>query len=614
MPNDFSNDTHCKAVWNLDDGALTVDSKGSNTLTNTNGVVANTVDFKEGDASAEFVAASGQTLVITDANLDAGFPLKNGDTNKEISVCCWVKLTDFTLVGWEGIWSKYESAANTRSMELGVDNATQRFKVFMGIGTGSSSVNFSELNTTVVADRWYHVTVTYRDSDKSWRIRVWDDTAQTAVESTGNTTSFINVEDAPFHINGNPSGNELDIIIDEFVVFSDILTVAEIDDIRGGTYSKSTNNFADDDDCKAVWDFENGALLEDSKGTNDLTNVGAVNDTQTFKVGDASAEMNVSQSMYINDADLDPNFPLKSGDTDKIISACCWVRFKALPGNWDAVWSKYKTSGGERSLALGVDPAPGSQRVTVLLGYNGGASGEAIVDTSTIIATNIWYHISFSFDDSDKSWVIRIWDDTNKVVGETSGNSTNNVNISTARWQVNGNAAGNELDINIDEFVAFKKILTSAEMDEIRNGIFGTEAPPSKSAKVLHIVYDTPTSGTMWYVEASDIFEKDDVIMASDSGFEITADEVTNTAPSFYPLGEIKMLSGANDGERREIIKDEGNETTLMWPMPNDLEAGDTYEIFPGCDKVGNTCRDKFDNKPNFRGYMYIPRPEETLS
>jgi hypothetical protein len=48
-----------------------------------------------------------------------------------------------------------------------------------------------------------------------------------------------------------------------------------------------------------------------------------------------------------------------------------------------------------------------------------------------------------------------------------------------------------------------------------------------------------------------------------------------------------------------------------MWPFVNDIGGGDTYKLFPGCDKRGVTCVGRFNNVENFRGYLYIPKPEE---
>ncbi len=223
----------------MDSGAQTTDSKGTNTLTN-NGVAEDTSDFKQGDASGIFVAADSDNFSITDANLDAGFPLKNGDANKKISVCNWVKFTDITITGWDGMWSK--AGTGKESLELGIIDVagTKRVQGFLGFNNGVSTEAFTDTETAIVAGRWYHIGFTYQDSDKSWRIRIWDDTASSVTDKTGNTTNNINVEDAPFQINGNPDGHYLDMRVDELVVFKDILGTGEIDQIREGTFGAVT--------------------------------------------------------------------------------------------------------------------------------------------------------------------------------------------------------------------------------------------------------------------------------------------------------------------------------------------------------------------------------------
>ncbi len=42
-------------------------------------------------------------------------------------------------------------------------------------------------------------------------------------------------------------------------------------------------------------------------------------------------------------------------------------------------------------------------------------------------------------------------------------------------------------------------------------------------------------------------------------------------------------------------------------PLPFTPAIGDDVYIFPGCDKRLATCRDKFDNVRNFRGFPHIP-------
>ena len=61
------------------------------------------------------------------------------------------------------------------------------------------------------------------------------------LNASGTATNNISITDAPFAIgasynNGSPA-YYIDGLIDEVVVFSDILTTSEIDQIRQGTYA-----------------------------------------------------------------------------------------------------------------------------------------------------------------------------------------------------------------------------------------------------------------------------------------------------------------------------------------------------------------------------------------
>jgi len=38
-----------------------------------------------------------------------------------------------------------------------------------------------------------------------------------------------------------------------------------------------------------------------------------------------------------------------------------------------------------------------------------------------------------------------------------------------------------------------------------------------------------------------------------------------------------------------------------------DIEVGDTVKLFPGCNNLFSTCRDKFSNAPNFGGFSHVP-------
>jgi uncharacterized phage protein (TIGR02218 family) len=45
----------------------------------------------------------------------------------------------------------------------------------------------------------------------------------------------------------------------------------------------------------------------------------------------------------------------------------------------------------------------------------------------------------------------------------------------------------------------------------------------------------------------------------------------------------------------------------LWQAMPEPFAAGDAFTVTAGCDKRFDTCRAKFDNVVNFRGFPHIP-------
>ncbi len=52
----------------------------------------------------------------------------------------------------------------------------------------------------------------------------------------------------------------------------------------------------------------------------------------------------------------------------------------------------------------------------------------------------------------------------------------------------------------------------------------------------------------------------------------------------------------------------------LWQQMPEPIAAGDTFTVTAGCDKRFATCRDRFDNTVNFRGFPHIPGNDFVVS
>jgi hypothetical protein len=242
MGNNFSADPNCVALWQCENGALTADSKGANTLTAVNTPVAELVDYKEDSASVNLESLQSQYFTLSQEAMDTGFPGKSGDTNKKLSVSCWFKLE--SAAGGGSPDYGYRSIcgilyANLYSWGVAVSNSTgtnyARFR--LGYDNGNSVEEINHTGRVISTGVWYHFGATYQNSNKSYQMRLYDSSNTTSYTQTGTTTNNINIETGGFRIGSAEASVACwDGLLDELVIFNDILTIDEIDQIRAMTY------------------------------------------------------------------------------------------------------------------------------------------------------------------------------------------------------------------------------------------------------------------------------------------------------------------------------------------------------------------------------------------
>lgn len=88
-------------------------------------------------------------------------------------------------------------------------------------------------------------------------------------------------------------------------------------------------------------------------------------------------------------------------------------------------------------------------------------------------------------------------------------------------------------------------------------------------------------------------------------------DTTLSQAASYFDLGVVTFTSGQNSGVSRTIKSfAAGGLVTLIAPLPFAPATGDTFTIYPGCDKTMSTCTSRFSNLARFRGQPFIPVPE----
>ena len=86
-------------------------------------------------------------------------------------------------------------------------------------------------------------------------------------------------------------------------------------------------------------------------------------------------------------------------------------------------------------------------------------------------------------------------------------------------------------------------------------------------------------------------------------------DTAQTAATGIFNYGKLTWTSGANNGQSVEVKNwDLPSQTFTLWlPMPNAIQIGDAYSVYPGCDKRFATCSGKFTNGVNFGGFPYVP-------
>lgn len=89
-------------------------------------------------------------------------------------------------------------------------------------------------------------------------------------------------------------------------------------------------------------------------------------------------------------------------------------------------------------------------------------------------------------------------------------------------------------------------------------------------------------------------------------------------ASSWFSRGVLTWTSGANQGARQQVDRHFRAADMVRLGLWQDaalpIEAGDGFTVTAGCDTSWATCRAKFANGSNFRGYPHIPGNDFVLS
>ena len=97
-------------------------------------------------------------------------------------------------------------------------------------------------------------------------------------------------------------------------------------------------------------------------------------------------------------------------------------------------------------------------------------------------------------------------------------------------------------------------------------------------------------------------------INATEANRRFTVTGLNSFAAGWFSLGTLTWDSGLNAGRREEVKLHGAQGTIELWQAASFAVAvGDGFTIRAGCDKQFATCRAKFSNGENFRGFPHLP-------
>ena len=106
-------------------------------------------------------------------------------------------------------------------------------------------------------------------------------------------------------------------------------------------------------------------------------------------------------------------------------------------------------------------------------------------------------------------------------------------------------------------------------------------------------------------------YSHDTVVATAISNASIVADDLSTFATGWFSNGMVSWKTGANAGLngliKQDVVLSDVRHIELWEEAPFKVETGDQFRLIAGCDKRAATCRKKFDNFLNFRGFPHIP-------
>lgn len=233
-----------------------------------------------------------------------------------------------------------------------------------------------------------------------------------------------------------------------------------------------------------------------------------------------------------------------------------------------------------------------------------------------VVFDNVIYEAATGFNASEVQESVGLNVDNLEVTGA----------ITSDRLTEEHLAAGVYDDAQVDIYrvnwsnVDARVLLRSASLGEVTNAgnLFSAEVRglshylQQKKGRVFQYQCDADLGDGRCGVSLSgSTFKASGNILEINSDRRFTVDGLSGYERGWFNRG-LFSLAGASFGGFSSEVKAHGKADGDVWielwsPAPSSIEIGSTFSVTAGCDKTIQTCRQKFSNALNYRGFPDMP-------
>lgn len=105
-----------------------------------------------------------------------------------------------------------------------------------------------------------------------------------------------------------------------------------------------------------------------------------------------------------------------------------------------------------------------------------------------------------------------------------------------------------------------------------------------------------------------------DGVVVTANGAEVRASGLAGFASGWFANGYLTWTNGSNVGAKIRVLDHSGTALRLSEPPVLPIAASDSFRVVAGCDKSYVTCKAKFANGVNFRGFPHLPGNDAAYS